>query len=51
MPAVVLTIPTINAESVITSAINFTAQGSDQQALNKTFDILKDNEIMIKYFV
>jgi len=49
MPAVVLTIPTINAESVITSAINFTAQGSD--SANKIFDILKDNEITIKYFV
>lgn len=49
MPAVVLTIPTVNAESVITSAINFTAQGSDQT--NKLFNILEDNEIMIKYFV
>jgi len=49
MPAVVLTIPTVNAESVITSAINFTAQGSDQT--NKVFNILEDNEIMIKYFV
>lgn len=49
MPAVVLTIPTINAESVITSAINFTAQSSDQTT--KLFDIIKDNEIMIKYFV
>ena len=49
MPAVVLTIPTVNAESVITSAINFTAQGSDQT--NKLFDILQDNEIMVKYFV
>ena len=49
MPAVVLTIPTVNAESVITSAINFTAQGSNQTT--KLFDILENNEIMIKYFV
>jgi hypothetical protein len=49
MPAVVLTIPTINAESVITTAINFTAQGSDPNT--QIFDILQDNEIMIKYFV
>lgn len=46
MPGVVLTIPTVNAESVITTTVNFTAQGTDS---NK-FDILKNNEIMIKYF-
>jgi hypothetical protein len=46
MPGVVLTIPTINAESVITTTVNFTAQGNNA---NK-FDILQDNEIKIKYF-
>ena len=46
MPGVVLTIPTVNAESVITSTVNFTAQGTD----SAKFDILKNNEIMVKYF-
>lgn len=46
MPAVVLTIPTVNAESVITTTVNFTAQGHD----SGKFDIIKDNEIVIKYF-
>lgn len=46
MPGVVLTIPTINAESVITSTVNFTAQGTDAGA----FNILENNEIMVKYF-
>ena len=46
MPGVVLTIPTVNAESVITSTVNFTAQGTD----SGKFDIIKDNEIMVKYF-
>ena len=46
MPGVVLTIPTVNAESVITTTVNFTAQGTD----NSAFDILQNNEIMVKYF-
>jgi hypothetical protein len=46
MPGAVLTIPTINAESVITTTVNFTAQGND----SGKFDILQDNEIMVKYF-
>jgi hypothetical protein len=45
MPGVVLTIPTINAESVITTTVNFTAQGS----ANNAFDILQNNEIVLKY--
>jgi hypothetical protein len=46
MPGVVLTIPTVNAEQVITTTVNFTAQGTDSNA----FDITKNNEIRIKYF-
>jgi hypothetical protein len=46
MPGVVLTIPTVNAESVITSTVNFTAQGTNAGA----FNILENNEIMVKYF-
>jgi hypothetical protein len=50
LPGSVLTIPTVNAESVITTTVNFTAQGTDQSALPGSFDILKDNEALIKYF-
>jgi hypothetical protein len=46
MPGVVLTIPTVNAEQVITTTVNFTAQGTESNA----FDITKNNEIRIKYF-
>ena len=46
MPGVVLTIPTINAESVITTTVNFTAQGT----INNLFDILQNNEIVLKYY-
>ena len=46
MPGVVLTIPTVNAESVITTTVNFTAQGTASNA----FDIIQDNEIRLKYY-
>jgi len=48
MPACVLTIPTIATEQVISTAINFTAQGYD--SVNNTFSIETDNEIQIKYY-
>jgi hypothetical protein len=46
MPACVLTIPTINTEQVISTAINFTAQGSSGSA----FAIDQANEITVKYY-
>ena len=45
MPAVVLTIPTVNAEQVVSTTINFTAQGSASSA----FDIGVANELSIAY--
>ena len=56
MPGTVLSIPSINAESVITTTVNFSAQGSEsiQKAgsgvQTKQFNIVKDNEIKIKYY-
>ena len=45
MPAVVLTIPTVNAEQVVSTTINFTAQGYAGSA----FDIGAANELAIAY--
>jgi hypothetical protein len=45
MPAVVLTIPTVNAEQVVSTTINFTAQGYD----STVFDIGAANELSITY--
>jgi hypothetical protein len=45
MPAVVLTIPTVNAEQVVSTTINFTAQGS----ASSNFDIGAANELAIAY--
>lgn len=46
MPATVLTIPTVNTEQVVSTTINFTAQGYTGSA----FDLEKANEIEIKYY-
>jgi hypothetical protein len=46
MPAVVLSIPAVNTEQVVSSTINFTAQGSSNNAL----DISAANEINVTYY-
>ena len=46
MPGVVLTIPTIATEQVISTTINFTAQGTAGGA----FDLATSNEINVKYY-
>ena len=46
MPACVLTIPTINTEQVVSTAINFTAQGYTGSA----FDLEQANEVQVKYY-
>ena len=46
MPGVVLTIPTIATEQVISTTINFTAQGTD----SGKFDLEESNELNIKYY-
>jgi hypothetical protein len=46
MPACVLTIPAINTEQVVSSTINFTAQGYSGSA----FAIDQNNEATIKYY-
>jgi hypothetical protein len=45
MPAVVLSIPAVNAEQVVSTTINFTAQGSTGSA----FDIGVANELVVDY--
>lgn len=46
MPAAVLTIPTVNTEQVVSTTINFTAQGSATGA----FDIGAANELEVRYY-
>jgi hypothetical protein len=46
MPAAVLTIPTVSTEQVVSTTINFTAQGSNTGA----FEIGEANELEVRYF-
>jgi hypothetical protein len=46
MPAAVLTIPTVSTEQVVSTTINFTAQGSASNA----FDIGAANELEVRYY-
>jgi hypothetical protein len=46
MPSVVLQIPTINTEQVVSTSINFTAQGLTSSA----FDLAAVNEIEVQYY-
>lgn len=46
MPAAVLTIPSVATEQVVSTTINFTAQGSTASA----FDIGSSNELEVRYF-
>lgn len=46
LPACVLTIPAINTEQVVSSTINFTAQGSS----NSAFAIDQNNEATVTYY-
>jgi hypothetical protein len=50
MPGVVLTIPTIATEQVVSTSINFTAQGTDTISAIREFDLEEANEINIKYY-
>jgi len=46
MPSVVLAIPSVNTEQVVSTTINFTAQGATSNA----FDISAANELTVGYF-
>jgi hypothetical protein len=50
MPAVVLTIPTIATEQVISTTINFTAQGKSGNSGSEVFDLTQSNEINLTYY-
>lgn len=50
MPAIVLSIPSVNTEQVVSTAITFTAQGSATASGTTSFDIGQANEVNIKYY-
>lgn len=51
MSGVVLQIPAVDIADVVSTTINFTAQGYDSDvATNQLFDITKDNDLTVRYY-
>jgi hypothetical protein len=50
MPSAVLTIPTVDVQQVISTAINFTAQGSTGSGNSTVYDLTQTNDITVKYY-
>jgi hypothetical protein len=51
MPSVVLSIPTIDVQQVISTAVNFTAQGSTPTgSTSSVYDLAETNDIAIRYY-
>lgn len=53
MPGAVLQIPTVDVQDVVSTTINFTAQGFTTDTVGNTtpsFDVTKANDLMVRYF-
>jgi hypothetical protein len=50
MPALNLTIPAIDVQTVVSTTINFTAQGSNQASTSGTYDLTKTNDLAVRYY-
>jgi hypothetical protein len=52
MPATVISIPTVDVQQVVSTAINFTAQGMvpSSTADGNTFDLTETNDIAVRYY-
>lgn len=51
MPAVTIGIPAVNVEQVVSTTVNFTAQGyvPNATAANTVFDLTKPSDLMVRY--
>lgn len=50
MQGVALQVPTIDVQDVVSTTINFSAQGTDPLVANASYDITATNDLSIKYF-
>ena len=50
MPGVTLTVPTVDIADVVSTTINFTAQGYDTVLGNQTFDLTATNDLLVRYY-
>ena len=50
IPTAVLTIPTVDVQQVISTAINFTGQGATGTGNSTAYDLAQTNELTVKYY-
>jgi hypothetical protein len=52
MPAVTFSVPTVDVQQVVSTAINFTAQGylPSATANANTFDLTETNDLTVRYY-
>lgn len=50
MPTTMLTIPTVDVQQVVSTSINFTAQGSTSGTDTGSYDITQANELTVSYY-
>lgn len=50
VPTAVLTIPTVDVQQVISTAINFTGQGATGSGNSSVYDLTQTNELTVKYY-
>lgn len=50
IPGASLSVPTIDIADVVSTTINFTAQGSDAVLANNTYDITATNDLLVRYY-
>lgn len=52
MPSVVTTVPSVDVQQVVTTALNFTAEGSKPTGLNTSsvFDLQERDDLLIRYY-
>lgn len=50
MPSVVLAVPTVDVQQVVSTNIAFTAQGYSAAGANSTFDITNPSDLMVRYY-
>lgn len=50
MPGIVLQAPSVETADVISTTINFTAQGTEPVAASQTYDVGATNDLRIRYF-
>jgi hypothetical protein len=50
MPAVTFSVPTVDVQQVVSTAINFTAQGYIPSATTNVFDLSETNDLTVRYY-